>query len=88
MHEIGFRNIHARYFEINLRLSYDVAVHQLKQWRIDSRFAVEHEKDLLNCGLEFPLEHVVACEELLVTTEDLFSDFSHADQREYSANDG
>jgi ubiquinone/menaquinone biosynthesis C-methylase UbiE len=64
MHRMGFRNIRVQYFETDLRLGYEVALYQLKQWKIDSRFAEEHEKDLRDRGLEFPLEHVIACEKL------------------------
>lgn len=61
IHKIGFRNICARYFETDLRLGYDAAVNQFKQWKADMRFVEEHEEDLRDYGLEFPLEHVVVC---------------------------
>lgn len=62
MHKTGFQNIVTRYLETNLKLSYDAAVEQLKQWKIDSCFVDENYKDLQQFGLEFPMEHIIICE--------------------------
>ncbi len=62
MHKTGFGNIQARFFETNIRLGYEVAVEQLKKWRIDPRFMKKHREDLQRQGIEFPLEHVIVCE--------------------------
>jgi len=64
MHKIGFRDIQVRFFETDLRLVYEVAVEQLRQWRIDERFVKKYEKDLREYGIEFPLEHVIFCEKV------------------------
>lgn len=62
MHKIGFRNILVKYFETNLRLSFEVAVAQLKEWNMDLDFISKCEEDLRRYGLEFPMEHVIFCE--------------------------
>jgi ubiquinone/menaquinone biosynthesis C-methylase UbiE len=54
MHRIGFRDIQVRFFETDLRLVYEVAVEQLRQWRIDERFMKKYKKDLQEHGIEFP----------------------------------
>ncbi len=67
MHKTGFRNIQARFFETNIRLGYEVAVEQLKRWKIDPGFVEKYGKDLQRHGIEFPLEHVIVCEKKHVT---------------------
>ncbi len=61
MHKIGFTKITVKYFETNLRLSFETAVEQLKKWKTDPKFITKQEKDLREHGLEFPMEHVIFC---------------------------
>lgn len=62
MHKVGFRNMRVSYFETNLRLGYEAAIEQLKQWKIDVTFVKKHDNGLRKYGIEFPLEHVISCE--------------------------
>lgn len=64
MYKTGFRNIRACFFETNIRLVYEVAVEQLRRWKIDIFFTEKYTKDLQEHGIEFPLEHVVVCRKL------------------------
>jgi hypothetical protein len=62
MHKIGFGNIYARFFEANIRLVDEVAIEQLRRWKINPLFMEKYGKDLREYGIEFPLEHVIVCE--------------------------
>lgn len=64
MHRAGFRDVQACFLETDMRLVYEVAVEQLKRWKIDPVFMEKHKKDLREYGIEFPSEHVVICKKV------------------------
>jgi ubiquinone/menaquinone biosynthesis C-methylase UbiE len=64
MHKLGFKNITAKYFEPDVRLSFNDAVEQLRKWNTDPSFIEEHTDELKKHGLEFPIEHVVFCKKI------------------------
>jgi ubiquinone/menaquinone biosynthesis C-methylase UbiE len=61
MHKIGFKDIMVKYFETNVRLSFNDAVKQLKEWNINPAFIEKHVEELKKYGLEFPTEHIIFC---------------------------
>jgi ubiquinone/menaquinone biosynthesis C-methylase UbiE len=61
MHKIGFKDITVKYFETNVRLSFNEAVKQLEEWNINPAFIEKHVEELKKYGLEFPMEHVIFC---------------------------
>jgi len=62
MHNIGYQNIIVKYFRTGLRLGFELAAKQLKEWNVDAAFIRKHEKSLRKYGIEYPMEHVVFSE--------------------------
>jgi len=61
MHTLGFKNVMVKYFETDVRFSFDDAVEKLRKWKINATFIEKHIDDLKKYGLEFPIEHVIFC---------------------------
>jgi ubiquinone/menaquinone biosynthesis C-methylase UbiE len=61
MHKIGFKDITVKYFETNVRLPFNEAIKQLKEWNINPTFIEKRMEELKKHGLELPIEHVIFC---------------------------
>ncbi|MGB9777825.1 MAG: class I SAM-dependent methyltransferase [Candidatus Bathyarchaeales archaeon] len=61
MNKIGFKDITVKYFETNVRLSFNEAVKQLKEWKVNPTFIRKRMEKLKKYGLEFPMEHIIFC---------------------------
>lgn len=63
--EVGFRIINVDFIKVPIRFKHDAAIEMIERWKTKTEFLNKYENEVLNIGLEYPMEQILCCRKVI-----------------------